>query len=194
MKSDVVIRQSPLTKRAIGKCHLLELPPELRNQIFELVLAEESYRKIHLWPMHFGCDLELPPLTLVNRQVRKEILPVYSNQASLCVFAYLNSKWEESKCWIMEQPYFIREMKIIFTKYAGDILTIQGFVGQEPSYELTLNANARRMGDYTYVEEELREFVESHIRRLMNKDQKGWFGLDEYAQFGDVFCQEYYEF
>ena len=85
-------------------------------------------------------------------------------------------------------------MKIIFTKYAGDILTISGFVGHEPSYELTLIANARRMGDYTYVEEELREFVESQIRRLMDKDRKNWFGIEEYAEFGDSFLKEYYEF
>ena len=191
---DLAHRQRCSNRTSIGKCHLLELPAEIRNQIFELCLANDSYRKIHLWPLYMCHDKEPPPLALVNRQIRRETLPVFSNQASVSVFAYVNSKWEESKSWLSEQAYFIREMKIIFTKYAGDILTIQGFVGHQPSYELTLNANARRMGDYTYVEEDLREFVESHIQRLMKKDQPNWFGIDEYTEFGDVFLQEYYEF
>lgn len=177
-----------------GKCPLLELPAEIRNNIFELALAYDSYRKIQLWPPFMGYDQEQPSLALVNRQVRQETLPVFSNQASVCIFAYINDKWEQSKVWLMEQECFIREMKIIFTKYAGDILTIQGFVGHEPSYELTLHANTRRMGDYTYEEEDLRTFVESHIQTLMEKGQKNWFGIDEYAQFGDLFLREYYEF
>ncbi|KAK4546753.1 hypothetical protein LTR36_001485 [Oleoguttula mirabilis] len=60
-----------------GNCRLLELPPELRNHIYELALptvarwsAIEKYTESDL-PNH------QPALTRVSRQIRAEALPLY---------------------------------------------------------------------------------------------------------------------
>jgi len=193
------LRPAGIDKSVKARCRLLELPAEVRNRIFELALAEDAYHEIDLWPPYIAHDRDLPAVTRTNRQIRKETLPVFTQQALICVFAVAKHKWQQSRQWLKEQTHAvpevsIREVKMIFTKYGGDILTIYGFLGRRPSYSLTHIANTRRMGDHTYEEDELRTFVETKIEHLIKESEGSFFGLDEYSRFADAFVEEYYDF
>lgn len=55
---------------AAAKCHLLALPAELQNYIYELTVVSDS-------PVHLSAAHVEPPLTRVNRQIRRGSLSTY---------------------------------------------------------------------------------------------------------------------
>ncbi|KAK5742182.1 hypothetical protein LTR17_003423 [Elasticomyces elasticus] len=57
---------------ADNKCHLLALPPELRNCVWSLVLAQESFRPSY--------EFALPGILQANQQTRNETLPIHYGQ------------------------------------------------------------------------------------------------------------------
>ena len=64
---------SPLATR----CHLLELPPELRNAIYVYAVVEDDPIPLRKW--RDKCCIE-PALLASNRQVRTECLPIFYGQ------------------------------------------------------------------------------------------------------------------
>ncbi|KAK5721887.1 hypothetical protein LTR15_006480 [Elasticomyces elasticus] len=79
---------------------LLILPPELRTQIWELVLITPQ-------PLNVGQSsptprtiLQQPALTRVNRQIREECLPIFYGQNTFLVEdSKLEDKSEVLQCW-----------------------------------------------------------------------------------------------
>ncbi|KAK5690075.1 hypothetical protein LTR97_012560 [Elasticomyces elasticus] len=81
----------------MSRCHLLELPPELRNSIFELTvispqpldtrLLERSLMRI----LSHGTKLmskvlpEVPEIARTNRQIRSEALPIFYNSNTFVI-------------------------------------------------------------------------------------------------------------
>ena len=53
-------------RTSIDSCHLLRLPAEIRNNIFERALADESCRTVDIWPPYMSYNQEPPGLILVN--------------------------------------------------------------------------------------------------------------------------------
>ncbi|KAK3648898.1 hypothetical protein LTR56_003816 [Elasticomyces elasticus] len=68
----------------MGPCPLLELPAELRNQIFALAVVETEPQ--HLFTLSvaacgFKASFHQPALTRVNRQIRSEALSIFYGQS-----------------------------------------------------------------------------------------------------------------
>ncbi|KAK4919046.1 hypothetical protein LTR49_013217 [Elasticomyces elasticus] len=75
----------------MSRCHLLELPPELRNSIFELTvispqpLPAQLLQRSLIRILSHGTKLmskvlpEIPEIARTNRRVRDEVLPVFYN-------------------------------------------------------------------------------------------------------------------
>ncbi|KAK5686527.1 hypothetical protein LTS10_002647 [Elasticomyces elasticus] len=72
----------------MSESRLLQLPAELRNRIFELVVVKPPiptarcklcYKDQHVWPSERLIPQQ-PAITCVNRQLRTEVLPIYYGQ------------------------------------------------------------------------------------------------------------------
>ncbi|KAK3626191.1 hypothetical protein LTR56_019979 [Elasticomyces elasticus] len=62
---------------ATGPCLLLDLPPELRNTIWELVLADDDPGKGHIAHITSQGRLAVPAILRANEQTRRETLPMW---------------------------------------------------------------------------------------------------------------------
>ncbi|KAK4959795.1 hypothetical protein LTR10_002683 [Elasticomyces elasticus] len=81
----------------MSRCYLLELPPELRNSIFELTvispqpldarLLERSLMRIlpHGTKLMSKVLPEVPEIARTNRQIRDEVLPVFYNSNTFVI-------------------------------------------------------------------------------------------------------------
>lgn len=63
-----------LTKFTQEPLGFLDMPAEIRNKIYRLALVTTAYP---CGPENFICDLTPPALTLVNKQILTEALPIY---------------------------------------------------------------------------------------------------------------------
>lgn len=66
------------TGDSVARCHLLELPAELRNHIFELAVVTKSL--IHVNPWTLATHPVQSALTQTNQQIRSECLPILFSQ------------------------------------------------------------------------------------------------------------------
>ncbi|CAK4033889.1 Hypothetical predicted protein [Lecanosticta acicola] len=85
---------STTSPTANENCHLLELPPELRNNIYRLVLHQQARIPIT------GHGYDRPTILITCRQIRKEALKIfyYENQFRASVANYnsdLVHKWTQ---------------------------------------------------------------------------------------------------
>ncbi|KAK5685413.1 hypothetical protein LTS10_003491 [Elasticomyces elasticus] len=71
---------------ATGSCPLLDLPPELRNTIWELVLADEDPDTS--WSIHIASKggIAVPAILRTNEQTRRETLPMWYENTHFSMF------------------------------------------------------------------------------------------------------------
>ena len=92
-------------RNAQQACKLLNLPPELRNRIYELVVGENVFSKI-------GRSYSVPPLLSTGRQIRSEASSVYYGGTKFGVFfprscfAWLSNLAPESQAQIRKVAVF----------------------------------------------------------------------------------------
>ena len=89
------------TSELPSRCLLLELPAELRNYIFELVLVAEEPLWLEFWPRQAanGAATFQPSLSAANRQSRGECLPVFYARNTFHLFDP-EDYWPRCKQWI----------------------------------------------------------------------------------------------
>ncbi|KAK4961906.1 hypothetical protein LTR10_002399 [Elasticomyces elasticus] len=70
---------------ATGPCPLLNLPSELRNTIWELVLADDDLEKGHFVQITSQGSIEVPAILRTSEQTRCETLPMWYEHIHFCM-------------------------------------------------------------------------------------------------------------
>lgn len=84
------------------RCRLLELPPELRELIFEYTLSSENPLvsfKLDEWQQVSYHEATQPPLTRANRQIRNESLPIFYGTNEIVLHTD-GSKHDDTSAWL----------------------------------------------------------------------------------------------
>ncbi|KAI7569872.1 hypothetical protein KC317_g2945, partial [Hortaea werneckii] len=122
-----------------GRCHLLELPPELRDLIYEYTLqsSDSSNRMVTFKLDHYQRDTLTqavqPPLLHLNRQIRQETLPLfYSTQ--LFILHSEATKADDARRWLMCNARHLRRLQhleiwIRYTTPANRFTSSNGALG-----------------------------------------------------------------
>ncbi|KAK5698382.1 hypothetical protein LTR17_023717 [Elasticomyces elasticus] len=71
---------------ATGPCPLLDLPPELRNTLWELVLADDDPGKGRFVHITSQGSIAVPAILRTNEQTRRETLPMWYGNAHFITF------------------------------------------------------------------------------------------------------------
>ncbi|KAI7091438.1 hypothetical protein KC356_g669 [Hortaea werneckii] len=130
-----------------GRCFLLELPPELRDLIYEYTFQSSdpsSNRMVTFKLDHYQRDTLTqavqPPLLLTNRQIRQESLPLfYSSQ--IFILHSEGSKADDARRWLRGNEAHLQRLRqleiwIRYTTPANRFTSSNGAVG------ITLHRNA----------------------------------------------------
>lgn len=110
--------------------HLLSLPPELRNRIFELVLPSPPDGVLTLTARSPAKGIQLPILSQVSRQVRRETLSLFFSNATLRLHTDGRSSLAFVRTWLdLLRPHldFVRhvEFKDIFACLHDNYYTLE---------------------------------------------------------------------
>ncbi|RMY65629.1 hypothetical protein D0864_12041, partial [Hortaea werneckii] len=128
-----------LSRAKSGRCHLLELPPELRDLIYEYTLQSDSRSNqlVTFQLDHYQRDTLTqavqPPLLRLNRQIRQETLPLfYSTQ--LFILHSERTKADDARRWLLCNAAHLRRLQhleiwIRYTTPANRFTSSNGAVG-----------------------------------------------------------------
>ncbi|EMC99229.1 hypothetical protein BAUCODRAFT_146200 [Baudoinia panamericana UAMH 10762] len=103
------------------RCYLLELPIELREQIYETVFALDGQRTSdRLDPLSLARE---PNITRVSEAVRSETLPVYYGMRVLDVYTLVKCDsnsivWLTTRKWYHNIPNRIRLVRTLVLRFA----------------------------------------------------------------------------
>ncbi|KAK4890907.1 hypothetical protein LTR27_010480 [Elasticomyces elasticus] len=116
----------------MSRCHLLELPPELRNSIFELTvispqpLPAQLLQRSLIRILSHGTKLmskvlpEIPEIARTNRQIRDEVLPVFYNSNTFVVNQDELADSRKSRFAKNEDPKHIANIEYAFKWRNGE--------------------------------------------------------------------------
>lgn len=115
---------SSILSRSVSKrCRLLELPPELRDAIFEFALTSEktivTFRLDGYQKDSYTQAIQ-PPLTQVNRQVRHESIPIYYASNDFVLHTEGN-KSDDARRWLVcNERYLLKLRRVsLWVRYAA---------------------------------------------------------------------------
>ena len=96
-----------------GRCHLLELPPELREAIYAFALV--SYKptvtfKLDRYQQDTYTQANQPPLTRVSRQIRQETLPVWYGGNDIVLHAE-GGKADDARKWLVRHEQHLPKLR-----------------------------------------------------------------------------------
>ncbi|KAK5113577.1 hypothetical protein LTR85_010805 [Meristemomyces frigidus] len=105
------------------RCRLLELPPELRDAIFEFALTSDKTLvtfRLDTYQRDSYTQATQPPLTRVSRQLRHESIPIYY-AANDFVLHTEGIKAENARRWLeCNERYLLRLRRVsLWVRYAS---------------------------------------------------------------------------
>ena len=123
-----------------GRCHLLELPPELRDLIYEYTLessSPESNQMVTFKLDHYQRDTltqaTQPSLLLTNRQIRQESLGIFYSSQTFILHSE-GTKADDARRWLVSNEPHLRKLRQIelwirYTTPANRFTSSNGAVG-----------------------------------------------------------------
>ena len=110
------------------KCHLLELPAEIRNYIVELVLRNAD---VFSSSIEIAMDYRIPypPLARTCRQFRTETLSLFYGQNAVILGDLdFRGEWDDRRRWlktVAKHIPFVQELQMMFCDYHRTWLVIE---------------------------------------------------------------------
>ncbi|CAK3936123.1 Hypothetical predicted protein [Lecanosticta acicola] len=121
-------------ERSEPTCRLLNLPAELRNEIYELVLVSSG--RIELTTTR-PKSLREPAFLAISRQIRTEATAIYYGSNTFCRKVYYNDgrRWSLLEKWLRkigpERCSMLREM-VISSGWTLNIDWVKGYLSKHP--------------------------------------------------------------
>lgn len=188
-----------------SRCLFLELPPELRIQIYELLASTRSYRKWSGKTVQVSNNSKTTnkwfakktPITWVNRQIRGESLSIIYANAEIWVWTATAEHWESICYWarhVADSAMLSSVKRICFFSLDFCACTID--IEQDSAGLLVANVGTSWTCDSsTELEKcgsqgEFRELAESKLENL-DVDKDGWqlMTKDVTREIVSAFCE-----